>query len=84
MSRPRGNTGDLFQDICEMAEQLAGPMFERATGPLPVRLQAAINSVLSDDTGMIATNHVVSELQRLVDMALTESRSVTQQNGGVQ
>lgn len=68
--RIRGNTGELFQQIAVSASQLAGPIFDDATGTLPQRLQYCIDN--PHGSGYIISTLALQRLQGLLDVIRAE------------
>lgn len=66
----RGNTGELYQAVAQSASQLAGPLFDDATGTLQQRIQHCIDNPIS---GGIALSQVrVQQLRGLLDVLIAE------------
>ena len=66
----RGNTGDLYQHIAISASQLAGPIFDHATGTLQQRLQYCIDN--PNGRGYTIPALTLQRLQGMIDVIRAE------------
>ncbi len=68
--RIRGNTGELYQAIAISASQLAGPIFDNATGTLEERLRHCIDH--PQEHGVTLCKMRLERLQGLIDVSRSE------------